>query len=92
MQTKEKISVIYEDWERRVRETAEREGEQRGKQRGKEEGRRELLLSLLGQRFGALPEEARARIEAAGTEELERMGLRVLTAQTLADVLAAQNR
>ena len=88
MQTQEKISVIYEEWERRVREDAERVGEQRGK----EEGRRELLLALLGQRFGPLPGEARARIEAASTEELERMGLRVLTAQSLAEVLAPQER
>ena len=90
MQTKEKISIIYEDWERRVREDAERTGEQRGELRGEEKGRRALLLSLLGQRFGSLPEDTRARIQAAGTEELERMGRRVLTAQTLADVLAPQ--
>jgi hypothetical protein len=108
MRTKEKISVIYEEWERRVREEAERVGEQRGEQRGelrgeqrgelrgeqrgKEEGRRALLLALLGQRFGTLPEQARARIQAAGSEELERMGLRVLTARTLADVLAPQEQ
>ena len=84
MQTKEKISVIYEDWERRVREA--------GEERGEEKGRRALLLAQLAQRFGPLPEPARARIEAASTEELERMGLRVLMAQSLADVLAPQER
>jgi hypothetical protein len=54
---------------------------------GRSEGQREMLVRLLGKRFGALPEEAAARINAAEPAQLEAWFDRVLTAPTLADVL-----
>jgi len=46
---------------------------------------REVLLSLLEQRFGPLPEATRARVEAISSlDRLTRLGTRVLTARSLA--------
>jgi HEPN domain-containing protein/predicted nucleotidyltransferase len=63
------------------------EGEARGVERGRAEERRELLLRLLSLRFGELPQEARARVNAADPALLERWVERVLFAQTLSEVL-----
>lgn len=54
---------------------------------GRTQGQREMLLKLLNQRFGALLEDAAARIAAAGPAELEAWFDRGLTASTLAGVL-----
>lgn len=55
---------------------------------GKLEGERNLLLRLLGQRFGLLPALVTKRISSASGKALEAMSLRVLTASTLDEVLA----
>jgi hypothetical protein len=47
-----------------------------------------MLLKLLGKRFGALPEDAVARVNAAGPAELDAWVDRVLTAASLAEVLS----
>lgn len=52
------------------------------------EGREDVLLKLLGLRFGPVPAEIRARVEAATLDELDTWVERVLTAATLDDVLA----
>jgi predicted transposase/invertase (TIGR01784 family) len=52
------------------------------------EGEAKLLLKQLGLRFGPLSEAVRVRVESAGVERLEVWGERVLTAQTLDEVLA----
>jgi len=57
---------------------------------GKREGKRELLLELLGLRFGTVPPHTRARIEAATPERLDAWAKRVLTAASLDEVLAAE--
>ena len=48
-----------------------------------------MLLRLLSKRFGELPEGAVARVDAAGSAELEAWFDRVLTATTLAEDLGA---
>ena len=48
---------------------------------------REMLLRQLGKRFGVLPEDAVARVNAAGSAELDAWVDRVLMATTLAGVL-----
>jgi len=58
------------------------------REEGRKEGQRALLLKLLTTRFGPLPEDFMARLMAARTEEIERWADRVLTAPTLADVMA----
>ncbi|MGH8217134.1 MAG: DUF4351 domain-containing protein [Steroidobacteraceae bacterium] len=72
------------------REEGKAEGMAEGMAEGKAEGRAEILIKLLGLRFGALPPGAEARIRGAGIEELDRLAVRVLTAQTLEDALGAQ--
>jgi len=47
-----------------------------------------MLLKQLRVRFGALPETEVARVQAASAEQLERWTERVLSAATLAEVLA----
>ena len=64
--------------------------EQRGKQAGWQEGRQEgealLLLRLLTRRFGPLPADCVARIQAASSGQLEQWSDQVLDARTLAEV------
>ena len=70
-------------------EMLRREGEARGEARGELKGKRGTLLLLLRQRFGRLPAAAVARVNEAGTGELDAWSGRVLTASSLEDVLAA---
>ncbi len=58
-------------------------------QKARNEGERVFLLRLLRTRFGELPAAAVARVEVADGPTLEHWGERVLTAQTLDDVLDA---
>ena len=69
------IRAWFEDYEKKLRTEASKEGERR------------LLLRQLHARFGELPEATVARIEAADIADLERWGERVLGAQTLAEVI-----
>jgi hypothetical protein len=71
MYTLQEIKALYADWERQVQEKA----------------RREVLLDLLGERFGPLPAEASARIQDASLDVLDRWIRRVVRAPTLAEVL-----
>jgi len=73
-----------------------KEGLEKGLEKGREEGleegrameRRNMLLEQLRARFGALPRSAAARVRAADPAQLKRWLVRVVTAPTLADVLA----
>jgi hypothetical protein len=56
-------------------------------ERGMRKGQQKTLLKLLQTRFGVLPEAAVARVNAAGTAELDLWVERVLTAPSLEDVL-----
>ncbi len=61
---------------------------EQGVQKGEQQGRRSMLLRLLRLRFGELPSPALARINAADMPQLDLWADRVLTAASLADVLA----
>ncbi len=63
------------------------EGRQQGRQEGRQQGQAEILLKLLGLRFGSPSEAVRARIGSATLEELDAWTERVLTARTPAEVL-----
>ena len=67
---------------------AARRGRQEGMKEGRQEANRETLLRLLAARFGEVPSEAREAIAAAPQRALSGMIDRVLTAATLAEVLA----
>jgi predicted transposase/invertase (TIGR01784 family) len=58
------------------------------REEGREEGRAEILVKLLGLRFGPVPADVRARVAAATVEQLDAWVERVLTAATLDEVIA----
>ena len=78
---------------RRIREEGRQEGHQEGRQEGHQEGRREgeaeMLLRLLRIRFGTLPTDTVARVQAAAPDTLLHWSERVLSAATLDEVFAA---
>lgn len=63
------------------------QGIQQGIRQGVKKGEAEMLVRILVGRFGDLPEGARQAIEAADAETLLQWSDRVLTAQTLEEVL-----
>ena len=63
--------------------------EERGRKEGRNEGVRATLLKLLRARFGAVPEAAGARIEAADSSQLDEWFDRALGAASLDEVLAS---
>jgi len=76
----EKVMAIVMTWSERMKA----EGMEKGLQQGLR-ALREVLLNQLEQRFGPLPEQTRARVEAISSlERLTRLGSRVLTARSLA--------
>ncbi|WP_295883691.1 hypothetical protein [uncultured Thiohalocapsa sp.] len=66
----------------RMREEGERIGERRGIQLGEAA----MLLLLLEDKFGPVPEQVRAQVEAANPESLLRWSRRVLRAESIEDV------
>jgi hypothetical protein len=50
-------------------------------------GRAALIAKLLSRRFGPLPQAAEARIAELSIAELDELGERLLTAQTLQEAL-----
>ena len=60
--------------------------------KGMAEGMRATLVRLLERRFGPLPADVRAKIEAAGERQLEAWTDAVLDARTLKAVLQAGSR
>jgi hypothetical protein len=70
-------------------ETWRREAIQEGVKQGMEQGERKVLLRLLRRRFGATVDgEIERRVAAAPTEQIEIWAERVLSAATLAELLA----
>jgi hypothetical protein len=60
-----------------------------GAAKGRVEGRVELLLALLTERFGRVREAVRERLQRGTEAELTRWAVRVLRAETVDDVFAA---
>jgi len=69
----------------------QQEGQKKGRQEGRKEGRQEgevmMLLRLLEQRFGAVPDSIRSRLKQADMDTLLVWSERVLTCATLDEVL-----
>lgn len=63
------------------------QGRLEGKAEGELRGRAELIIRLLNLRFGPPPPGALSRIGTASIEELDAIGERLLTAQTLEEAL-----
>jgi hypothetical protein len=58
-----------------------------GRAEGALEGRAALVLRLLTRRFGALPPDATERLGAASIDELDAVGERLLSAQSLEEAM-----
>jgi predicted transposase YdaD len=76
-----------EQWKQEGHQQGFQEGHLKGRQEGRQEGESRVVRKLLQSRFGALPEWVEHRLAAAGTEDLERWAERVLTAESLEQVL-----
>jgi flagellar biosynthesis/type III secretory pathway protein FliH len=59
------------------------QGLNQGLSQGRQQGQLELITRLLTRRFGALPDWASARLQAAHADQLEQWADRVLDAATL---------
>jgi hypothetical protein len=62
-------------------------GRAEGEAAGSARGRAALLTRQLSLRFGPLPADAQTRIATASVEELDAIGERLLSAQTLPEAL-----
>jgi hypothetical protein len=68
-------------------EELEAKGEARGEAKGETKGVREILLLLLAERFGPLPEGARRQVEEISSlQRLTQLAKRVLTAHSLEEM------
>ena len=82
---------MWMPWSERMKEEGRKEGirlgRQEGQTQGKLEGMRKLLLHLLSQRFGPLPEAVRDQVDAiTSTRRLTSLAGKVLTARSLHDL------
>jgi hypothetical protein len=75
---------------RQIRDNGRAEGQAQGRAEGRAEGKAQLLGLVLQRHFGALPEWARARLEAATEAELDLWAERSVDPTTLVDVLGVQ--
>lgn len=71
-----------------IAEKLERRGELRGERKGELKGRRLALLQLITLKFGPPGAEVEARVMAASDEEVERIMPRILSAESLTELLA----
>jgi hypothetical protein len=82
------VSVMAMTWSERIAAQGREEGLQIGRQQGLQAGLqtlREVVLGLIEQRFGPLPDSTRERVEAISSlDRLARLSRRVLTAPSLA--------
>ncbi len=62
-------------------------GREEGMQEGRQEGELVLLRRLLEKRFGALPPWADARLRELSVVEVESIGVQLLDASSLSDLL-----
>ncbi len=69
----------------RVQEWTE-QWKQQGLQQGLQEGEASLLLRLAERRFGAIPEDLRARITSADADTILRWGENLLSARNLEEI------
>ena len=80
--------MIDELKQTRVYKDALEGGKQEGREEGKQEGQRVLMMKLLGQRLGNLPEAVASQIGSLQSEQLEMLGDRLLTFSTLQELIS----
>lgn len=73
----------------RLYEDGRRTGRTEGREEGVQLAKRSMLLTLLRQKFGDLPESATSRIATADIEQLDRWLPRIFEARAVDDIFAA---
>ncbi|MGC8643069.1 MAG: Rpn family recombination-promoting nuclease/putative transposase [Isosphaeraceae bacterium] len=76
------------EWTEQWKQDGLHQGLHQGLQQGRQEAGAELLLRLLEHRFAPLEEAQRARIQSADLETIHRWADRLLTAQSVDEVIA----
>lgn len=72
---------------RRGIEIGRKEGRQEGRQEGQQEGELKLLCRQIEKRFGAIPASVTETLRGKSAAELEELGLRLLDASSLTELL-----
>jgi len=80
------LAETVAEWKEEWKREALAEGLEQGLTQGREEGRAEILLKLLGMKFGPLSEENESWIRSADSDTLLKWSERVLSATTLDDI------
>ena len=83
------VGPQHEDIMQTVAEHLMEKGIEKGIEKGRTQGRQAMLLRLLDRRFGAVPADIAARVDAASPAELERWFDRAIDAAALDDVFAS---
>ena len=78
--------VLLAQGRREGRREGREEGREEGRIEGRLEGQREMVLEQLAFKFGPLPAETRAAVEALTEPQINELAVRILTAQTLAEL------
>ena len=79
----------HQEGHREGRREGHREGRREGFQAGRQEGEAALLLRMAERKFGRVSSAARRQIEEARPEQLLEWGERLVTAQSLEEMLAS---
>ncbi len=83
----ENMPIVADLMKNKIIAKGYRTAEARGEARGKAEGERTILLRLMQKRFGTLPHWVDERLADETSDELEQLGLRLLDAQSLGDLM-----
>ena len=91
---------IVETWRQKAIEEGEKRGLEKGEKRGlekgvkqeREEGRARALIELCELRFGAMPDDLRAVVEATRDESTLRGWFRLAATRTADELIAAIRR
>jgi len=70
----------------RVYQEAKAEGEEFGREEGRQEGQRSLVLLLLNQKFGSLPDRLSAQIASLSLDQLEALAIALLNFTGVVDL------
>ncbi len=85
-----KLKPQFEKWvleDERLK--GNREGRQEGRKEGRQEGMAELILELLQDRYGKLPDWARAKLGQAESSDLKKVGTAAMREKSLEAVFTA---
>jgi hypothetical protein len=77
------LEETFKEWEQKMLQEGRREGRQEGRRQGRQEGQVELVLEMLRQRFGPVPQAIRQRVREMPSSELRILARRILAASSL---------